>query len=651
MWKKRVCGLAVLVAGLMLWSCGDGTIDPLSDNELMMISRFPSTIDYDMLDSVVNACKKDAACWEKAKKTGEIYTGDYTKVLRDSSGDIIVVEGDSAFVWKDGKKLPVFDIPTIKTGDDDDDVESGASTATSGSSSRRSSASGYEKDLGSGGGDDPNSNGSGSGASAVTHDRSSSSGNATSSSSIDASQYTNPSSSSVGAYTGSMSSHSRSSSSVKNSSSSADLSFMSSSSIPTVSMSSAASDESSSSKQQLSAGSESSQGGGGGNVNLKCGNTPISGKCEPKGKSNPSELYTTYKGRDVTYKYTPDAGTCTETSTIKWIAGDDGASPVSQEGGWEFTTSYSIVGTKTLTYFIMDDTRIPCEEVVVESECVGNNSYTCSIHLNSSSNNLTKANPVSYTWTLTKGGCKDILDNGITWGGSVSGNEMTVSQTFNSAGTYSVSLNVKDEGKPSTGTDVLCPAAVVRNVEEVAPTCSIDDKLWVTGESIKIAPKTISGCDYDNDKCGYVLKKTSGGNIASSSSGYNGGSLSIAGESSAKTVNYTLALSNKIGNGSCSFDVEYVVPEEKVASTSNVSYPGGTVYRISVGDLGYGPTGFRCTVPGLDQTKVEVGSINGTPIKSCSYLWCSDTYTFSSNNTYVFSVKEGIEGMTCLLTN
>ena len=51
-----------------------------------MISRFPSTIDYEMLDSIVNACKKDKECWEKAQKTGEIYKGDYTTILRDSSG-------------------------------------------------------------------------------------------------------------------------------------------------------------------------------------------------------------------------------------------------------------------------------------------------------------------------------------------------------------------------------------------------------------------------------------------------------------------------------------------------------------------------------------------------------------------------------------
>lgn len=600
MLKKGAIGLFFAVAGFFAWSCGDGSVDSLTDTEMMMISRFPSTINYDMLDSIVKACEKDKECWEKAKKTGEIYKGDYTTILRDSSGNIIYQEGDSAFIYdKDGKKLPVFVLSSNSASGGEEDVTTSGSTATSGSSSKRSSASGWVDDGGyteNGSGGEGKSGGNGGSSGMIIIERSSSSKKTASCSSVD-------------------------------------LSFLSSSSAPTISMASVAHEESSSSKQQLSAGSESSQGGGGGNVNLKCGNTPISGKCEPKGKSNPSELYTTYKGRDVTYKYTPDAGTCTETSTIKWIAGDDGASPVSQEGGWEFTTAFSKEGTKTLTYFIMDDTRIPCEEVVVESQCVGNNSYTCSIHLNSSSNNLTKANPVSYTWTLTKGGCKDILDNGITWGGSVSGNGMTVSQTFNSAGTYSVSLNVKDEGKPSTGTDVLCSAAVVRNVTETKPTCSIDDKLWVTGESIKIAPKSISGCDYDNDKCGYVLKKTSGGNIASSSSGYNGESLSIAGESSAKTVNYTLALSNKIGNGSCTFDVEYKEPILDTVSTTYKSFGEG-IYRVTIGGSEV-RNGFGCTVSGSASSDI-IGVFNGKDIQSGSWNNLGTKVPVTLNSSYVF---------------
>lgn len=364
MWKKRVCGLTVLIAGLMLWSCGDGTIDPLSDNELMMISRFPSTIDYDMLDSVVNACKKDAACWEKAKKTGEIYTGDYTKVLRDSSGDIIVVEGDSAFVWKDGKKLPVFDIPTIKTGDDDDDVESSGSTATSGSSSKRSSASGFEKDVGSGGGDDPNSSGSGVGGSSRNHaEESSSSRKASgSSSSVNASQYTNPSSSSLGTYSGSASSHSRSSNSEITISANSESSSSSSVEPIYVSAASGTSTSSSSSKNGTNPSSASAK---------LCGDKAIEGTCTPDKNS-------VGLNEQVTWTYTPDPETCSD-GNIEWQSLNDGNikgndsqiltadGTLKQSGGLSFVAAFSTAEKKEQTIFFMDGKRFNCLPVTVSS--------------------------------------------------------------------------------------------------------------------------------------------------------------------------------------------------------------------------------------------------------------------------------------------
>ena len=635
MLKKGAIGLFFAVAGFFAWSCGDGSVDSLTDTEMMMISRFPSTINYDMLDSIVKACEKDKECWEKAKKTGEIYKGDYTTILRDSSGNIIYQEGDSAFIYdKDGKKLPVFVLSSNSGSAGEEDVTTSGSTATSGSSSKRSSASGagYDDDFV----DDytGNSNGSGSGTSSRQYaSTSSSSRNTGNSSSIDLSVL-NASSSSVKVA----------------SSTSINIDVGSSSSKIVITQSSVSQSSSSKVVVVLSSSSTAQHGGGGGGgeTGTTCTTSQLKGACKP----TKDEVV---KGKPVTYKFTPANGnTCNATDNIQWsvLPGLDGttggASPTDQVGGYTFDVTYSLAGEKKSVMFTMGGVNVPCDAVTIKADCNTANSYSCTVKLNSASNNLTKNNPVSYTWTLTKGGCNEVTS--IAWSGAVAGSSASVTKTFNSAGSYSASVKVMDEGR-SSASSVTCAAAEVRNVTETKPTCSIDDKLWVTGESIKIAPKSISGCDYDNDKCGYVLKKTSGGNIASSSSGYNGGSLSIAGESSAKTVNYTLALTNKIGNGSCTFDLEYVVPEEKVASTSDVSYPGGTVYRISVGDLGYGPTGFRCKVPGLDQTKVEVGSINGTPIKSCSYLWCSDTYTFSSNNTYVFSVKEGIEGMTCLLTN
>ena len=362
MWKKSICGLTALVAGLLIWSCGDGSVDSLNDNELMMISRFPSTIDYDMLDRVVEDCKRDQACWDKALKTGEIYQGDYTKVLRDSSGNIVVVEGDSAYIWKDGKKLPVFDFSSNSAGYEDDDVPS-SSGSTSGSSSKGSSASVFEKDEGSEFGDDPNSSGSGGKSRNHAEESSSSRNGSGNSSSIDASQYTNPSSSSLGTYTGSMSSHGRSSASEIVISANTEVPSSSSVEPIYVSVASGTSGNSSSSKNNGTGSSSASA--------KLCGDKAIEGTCTPNKNS-------VALNEQVTWTYTPDPETCSD-GNIEWqslndgnIKGDDSQiltadGTLKQSGGLSFVAAFSTAEKKEQTIFFMDGKRFNCLPVTVSS--------------------------------------------------------------------------------------------------------------------------------------------------------------------------------------------------------------------------------------------------------------------------------------------
>ena len=413
MFKKGVLGFAILAAGLLVWSCGDGSVDSLSDTELLMISRFPSTIDYDMLDSIVEACKKDAACWEKAKKTGEIYKGDYTEVLRDSSGNIVVVEGDSAYVWKDGKKLPVFNFSSNSNDDDDEDVTSSESTATSGSSSKRSSASGYEVDEYRDGGNGLDSNGSGSGGTSVAHDRSSSSKKSTSSSSVDLS-FLN-SSSSIKVLSSSTVIRSSSSKKVA-SSSSVDLSFLSSSSssLGVASSSSIKNERSSSSKivinqssvsqssssQQevhLSSSSITQHGGGGGGTGMTCDEGSLSGSCTVS--ENPG-----YRNETVTYTFRPDGNnTCTAYGEVEWNVTnpEDGASVThwadptsSSRSSFSFDVKYSSIGDKKSVIFSMGGQNKQCDAVTIKRRCESN-TYTCTRTRLSATDNLWK-NEVKY---------------------------------------------------------------------------------------------------------------------------------------------------------------------------------------------------------------------------------------------------------------
>ena len=283
-----------------------------------------------------------------------------------------------------------------------------------------------------------------------------------------------------------------------------------------------------------------SGGGGGGDSGTMCAaNTTLSGSCT--GSPNPQ-----IKNKTVTYTFKPDKNnTCSAPDNVEWFVNSpsDGADQTykkysynSAQTQYTHNIKYSTAGNKKSVVFSMGGKNVVCDAVTIKADCNTSNSYSCTVKLNSASNNLTKNNPVSYTWTLTKGGCYDVTS--ISWSGSVtaSGSDVyTVTKGFSSAGTYSESISVVDESS-TTPKSVSCPSATVRNVTETKPTCSVDGKVWATGASLTVNPKSISGCDYDNDKCGYALKKTGGSNIASSSSGYSGGSLSIAGESSAAAL-------------------------------------------------------------------------------------------------------------------
>ena len=182
--KKKVLGLLLVVSGLLVWSCGDGTVDPLSDSELLMISRFdPCKLDYEELVRIIaQSCGDAEKCGVVAGKT---YKEDCpeAKVYRDSAGNIIVVEGDSAYsVDSTGRKLPIFNFSS-NSSDDDEDYVSSSGGVTSANSGEESSAAGYDKDEYIDDDGSSSGSGSGSGTGEVDHGRSSGSGSGSSGSS------------------------------------------------------------------------------------------------------------------------------------------------------------------------------------------------------------------------------------------------------------------------------------------------------------------------------------------------------------------------------------------------------------------------------------------------------------------------------------
>ena len=659
MFKKGVLGFAIFAAGLLVWSCGDGSVDSLTDTELLMISRFPSTIDYDMLDSIVEACKKDAACWEKAKKTGEIYKGDYTEVLRDSSGNIVVVEGDSAYVWKDGKKLPVFNFSSNSNDDDDDDVTSSGSTATSGSSSKRSSASGYDVDEYTNGGDGADSNGSGSGGTSVAHDRSSSSKKSTSSSSLDLSFLNSSSSIKVL----SSSTIIRSSSSKKvTSSSSMDLSFLSSSSSSlgvassssiyhersssskiVVSVSSVSESSSSETVVQLSSSSATHHTGVSSNA-MACGPLTLKGTCV----ALPSPGV---KGEPVTYTFTPaEDNTCNGYNEVEWnvTVENTGASIVHEEHSYnapqqkyDFVVSFSTVGVKEGVQFSMGGENVVCDPLRVKSPCKTVNTYQCSrTKIPADANdNIWKNNPkqISYEWNLIQtAGCYEIKS--IDWDGALAGEHGTsVSRTYTTAINQAVKVYITNEEDEIT--EVSCASAYAVYSEEVIPNFAVSNITTFAGEaSYKVTPSSITGCNYDSDKCSYELTVTGESTPLSSGSNYTGGAITFEGMSTDATVNYTLTLSNYLGPRSKTFDVTYVVVDEtRVPSTTTFEDYAPGKYKVtpSISHT------FRCKSASTPTgSPVTVGSFDGKTIASCKENWCSTGTSVSSGQAYLLIIND-----------
>lgn len=641
MWKKRACGLTIFVAGLLVWSCGDGSVDSLTDTELLMISRFPSTIDYDMLDSIVEACKKDAACWEKAKKTGEIYKGDYTEVLRDSSGNIVVVEGDSAYVWKDGKKLPVFNFSSSSNADEGDDVTSSGSIATSGSSSKRSSASGYDVDEYTDGGDGADSNGSGSGGTSVAHDRSSSSKKSTSSSSVDLS-FLNSSSSSLGV---------ASSSSIKNERSSSSKIVISQSSVS----------QSSSSQQEvhLSSSSVTQHGGGGGGTGMTCDEGSLSGSCTVS--ENPG-----YRNETVTYTFKPDENnTCTAYDEVEWNVTnpEDGASVThwadptsSSRSSFSFDVKYSSIGDKKSVIFSMGGQNKQCDAVTIKRRCESN-TYTCSTALTSATNNMWK-NDVTYKWTFSQGASNCLDVSSVNWNDSgltINGNTATKKYPKGTTTLVneSVSLTVVDELGSHT---VNCtPNATAEYVPDVVPSFSVSDMTMpINYATVKVTPTSVAGCSYsEGNKCSYSLEDENGTVVASASGGYVSGALnSFSGESDEVTVNYTLTLTNYIGSSEPkTFSITYVTPTPMDASTTSTSYAPANAYSVSTA-ASIGENKFKCVTSSAPNDGLVIGYFNGTEYKAYPGQWGSNSgYAVSASSTYTFVIfKDAPSNIQCYLS-
>ena len=575
-------------------------------------------------------------------------TEGYTKVLE--------VNGVGYRAAKDGKKLPVFDFSSNSEGDDDD-VGSSGSEITSGSSRVRSSGAGYDEDeyIDEYG---PTSGGSGPGSGDVNHNRSSNSnGGSGVSSSIDLSFLSSSSSAKILSST--TVSHDDKSSSSKRSSSSVDTSVLSSSSsLKVVSSSSIHHERSSSSKTvvsvnsvvesssseevvELSSSSVSHHTGVSSNA-MACGPQTLKGTCV----ALPSPGT---KGENVTYTFTPaEDNTCNGYNEVEWnvTVENTGASKVHEaysynapQQKYDFVVSFSTVGIKEGVQFSMGGENVVCDPLRIKSSCKVANTFQCNrTKIPADANdNIWKNNPqqISYEWTLVQtAGCYEIKS--IDWGGALAGEHgMSVSRTYTSAINQSVSVSITNEEDEVT--NVSCAGAYATYQEEVPPNFSVSGATTFAGEaSYKVTPSSITGCNYNSDKCSYELTVTGESTVLASGTYYTGGAITFEGMSTDATVSYTLTLTNYRGSTPKTFSMTYVeVDETRVPSTNFEDYAPGK-YRIS-------PTTqhvFRCKSASTPtNAPATIGTFNGSTMNSCSDNWCSTGFNVSSGQSYLLVIS------------
>lgn len=141
--KKGYLGIGAAVFAFLIWACGDGSIEPVTDDELLMVGKWdPDIVD---IQEACDACLADPECKKEydkfAKKHGCV-------PMVDSSGEIGWDEDGDGEIdnWGDDSGLPNFKLSSSSKADDEEDgddegVSSDSEEDELSSASRHSSSS------------------------------------------------------------------------------------------------------------------------------------------------------------------------------------------------------------------------------------------------------------------------------------------------------------------------------------------------------------------------------------------------------------------------------------------------------------------------------------------------------------------------------
>ena len=141
--KKGYLGIGAAVFAFLIWACGDGSIEPVTDDELLMVGKWdPDIVD---IQEACDACLADPECKKEydkfAKKHGCV-------PMVDPSGETGWDEDGDGEIdnWGDDSGLPNFKLSSSSKADDEEDgddegVSSDSEKDELSSASRHSSSS------------------------------------------------------------------------------------------------------------------------------------------------------------------------------------------------------------------------------------------------------------------------------------------------------------------------------------------------------------------------------------------------------------------------------------------------------------------------------------------------------------------------------
>lgn len=146
-------------------------------------------------------------------------------------------------------------------------------------------------------------------------------------------------------------------------------------------------------------------------------------------------------------------------------------------------------------------------------------------------------------------------------------------------------------------------------VSEKAPAVSCPDAQTKSiNSTVSLAPKSLTGCW---NGCDYAVTDASG--EVGHGTLNNGGKFSFASAANVGETSYTLKVSNSVGSGQCSFNVDFIAAlPVTVEYQKYIAFEAGKEYDVTISGSQGGK--FRCQMTESKPYSTPIGIFNGTEL-------------------------------------